>query len=134
MPKPRSEIDAAANLLIRNHGADAELEAAKRADLMLDRGDDDGRLLWMRIRRAIEALQAGRGATGATLRQAELGRRRNEGSSCCQRRVAHNASGKLVSHIFRLAPVRFRRQWALRGQCAAHGDRKCSNGLSDFFC
>jgi hypothetical protein len=42
---------------IRKHGADAELEAAKRADLMLDR-DDDGRLLWARIRRAIEALQA----------------------------------------------------------------------------
>jgi hypothetical protein len=49
---------APANLLIRKHGADAELEAAKRADLMLDRGDDDGRLLWMRIRRAIETLQA----------------------------------------------------------------------------
>jgi hypothetical protein len=31
---------------------------AKRADLMLDRGDDDGRLVWMRIRRAIEAIQA----------------------------------------------------------------------------
>jgi hypothetical protein len=40
------------------HGADAELEAAKRADLMLDRGDDDGRLLWARVRRAIEDLQA----------------------------------------------------------------------------
>jgi hypothetical protein len=25
---------------------------------MLDRGDDEGRLLWQRIRRAIEALQA----------------------------------------------------------------------------
>jgi hypothetical protein len=32
--------------------------AAKRADLMLERGDDDGRLLWTRIRRAIDALQA----------------------------------------------------------------------------
>ena len=55
-----SELDIwrAANLLIRRHGADAELEAAKRADLMLDRGDDDGRLLWMRIRRAVEALRA----------------------------------------------------------------------------
>jgi hypothetical protein len=28
----------AANLLIREHGGDAELEAAKRADLMLERG------------------------------------------------------------------------------------------------
>ena len=36
------DIWRAANLLIRKHGADAELEAAKRADLMLDRGDDDG--------------------------------------------------------------------------------------------
>jgi hypothetical protein len=57
---PEIDIWRAANLLIRRHGDDAELEAAKRADLMLDRGDDDGRLLWMRIRRAIEALQAPR--------------------------------------------------------------------------
>jgi len=57
-----SEIDIwrAANLLISRHGADAELEAAKRANLMLDRGDDDGRDLWARIRRAVEALQAPR--------------------------------------------------------------------------
>jgi hypothetical protein len=55
---PEIAIWRAANLLIRRHGPDAELEAAKRADLMLDRGDDDGRLLWVRIRRAIEALQA----------------------------------------------------------------------------
>ena len=47
-------------MLIRKHGANAELEAAKRADLMLDRGDDDGRLLWARISRAIEALQSPR--------------------------------------------------------------------------
>ena len=44
---PDLDIWRAANLLIRRHGADAELEAAKRAGLMLDRGDDDGRLLWM---------------------------------------------------------------------------------------
>jgi hypothetical protein len=52
------DIWRAANMLMRQHGPDAELEAAKRADLMLDRGDDDGRLLWARIRRAIEELQA----------------------------------------------------------------------------
>jgi hypothetical protein len=55
---PDLDIWRAANLLIRKHGADAELEAAKRADLMLDRGDVDARLLWMRIRRAIKDLQA----------------------------------------------------------------------------
>jgi hypothetical protein len=55
-----SELDIwrGANLLIRKHGADAELEAARLQDLMLDRGDDEGRLVWARIRRAIEALQA----------------------------------------------------------------------------
>jgi hypothetical protein len=55
---PTSISGGAANLLIRRHGANAELEGAKRADLMLDRGDDDGRLLWAQIRRAIEVLQA----------------------------------------------------------------------------
>jgi hypothetical protein len=52
------DIWRGANLLIRKHGANAELEAAKRAEVMLGRSDDDGRLMWMRIRRAIETLQA----------------------------------------------------------------------------
>jgi hypothetical protein len=55
--KGRGAADRAASLLIRKHGANAELEAAKRADLMLDRDDDDGWLLWARIRRAVEDLQ-----------------------------------------------------------------------------
>jgi hypothetical protein len=55
-----SELDVwrAANLLIRQHGENAELEAARKADVMLDRGDRDGQLVWMRIRRAIVELQA----------------------------------------------------------------------------
>jgi hypothetical protein len=52
------DIWRAANLLIRRYGVDAELVAAQRADLMLDRWDRDGRLVWMRIRRAIAELQA----------------------------------------------------------------------------
>ncbi|HJU16862.1 MAG TPA: hypothetical protein VJ770_10370 [Stellaceae bacterium] len=52
------DIWRAANLLIRLHGADAELVAARRADLMLDRGDRDEQLVWMRIMRVIAALQA----------------------------------------------------------------------------
>jgi hypothetical protein len=52
------DIWRAANLLIRQHGTDAELETAKRADLMLERGDLDGQSLWRRIRRAIVELQA----------------------------------------------------------------------------
>jgi hypothetical protein len=52
------DIWRAANLLIQRHGTDAEIEAAKRADQMLERGDLDGNALWKQIRRAIVALQA----------------------------------------------------------------------------
>jgi hypothetical protein len=48
----------AANMVIRQHGPDAELEAARHQDLMLDRGDDEGRHTWQRIRRAIEVMRA----------------------------------------------------------------------------
>jgi hypothetical protein len=51
-----SDLDTA-NLLIRKHGAKADREAARLQDLMLDRGDDEGRQVWTRIRGAIEALQ-----------------------------------------------------------------------------
>jgi hypothetical protein len=37
------DIWRAANLLIHQHGADAELEAARLQDLMLARGDEEGR-------------------------------------------------------------------------------------------
>jgi hypothetical protein len=55
---PDLDIWRAANLLIREHGGDAEIEAAKRADLMVERGDLDGQSLWKRIRRAIVELQS----------------------------------------------------------------------------
>ena len=52
------DIWRAANLLIKQHGDGAEIEAARKADLMLERGDRDGQIVWLRIRRAIVALQA----------------------------------------------------------------------------
>jgi len=52
------DIWRAASLLIQQHGEDAEIEAAKRADQMLERGDLDGQVVWKRIRRAIVELQA----------------------------------------------------------------------------
>jgi len=52
------DIWRAANLLTQRHGADPEIEAAKCADQMLERGDLDGQVVWKRIRRAITALQA----------------------------------------------------------------------------
>ena len=55
---PDIDIWRAANLLMKQHGENAEIVAAQRADLMLERGDRDGRLVWLRIRRAIAELQA----------------------------------------------------------------------------
>jgi len=55
-----SDLDVwrAANPLIRQHGGDAGIEAARKADQMLARGDLEGELLWIRIGRAIAALNA----------------------------------------------------------------------------
>jgi transposase-like protein len=62
--KPASEfpnydhnIWEAATRLIHQHGADAGLEAARRAR-MVERGDRAARRYWTRVRRAITALQA----------------------------------------------------------------------------
>ena len=49
------EIYRAANLVIKRHGGDAVIEAARMVDRI---GDPEGRALWQRIRRAIEVLQA----------------------------------------------------------------------------
>ena len=48
------DIYRSANVLIREHGDDAGLKAAQRADDMLERGDLDGLAVWKRILAAIE--------------------------------------------------------------------------------
>ena len=54
---PDRDIWRDGNLLIREHGAEAEVVSARRADEMLERGDRDGQPVWLRIRRAIVELQ-----------------------------------------------------------------------------
>ena len=54
---PGRDIWRAANLLVREHGAEAEVVSARRADEMLERGDHGGQLVWLRISRAIVELQ-----------------------------------------------------------------------------
>jgi hypothetical protein len=51
------DIYRSANVLIREHGEDAALEAAQRADDMLARGDMDGLAVWKRILAAIEEIR-----------------------------------------------------------------------------
>jgi len=51
------DIWRSANLLMKQHGEDAPIEAAMLADAMLEKGDLDGYAVWKRIIQAIEDLQ-----------------------------------------------------------------------------
>ena len=51
------DIFRSASVLIRGHGAGTALEAAQRADAMLERGDMDGCAVWKRITAAVEDVQ-----------------------------------------------------------------------------
>jgi hypothetical protein len=55
-----------ANLIIGKHGADAELEAARQQNLMLERGNYGERIPWMRI------MTGDRGASASADREAPL--------------------------------------------------------------
>ncbi len=46
---PDLDIYRSANVLIREHGEDAALEAAQRADAMLEKGSLDGQRVWKRV-------------------------------------------------------------------------------------
>ncbi len=52
------DIYRSANELIKQHGEDAPLHAAMRADELMEAGDMDGRAVWLRILKAIEELQS----------------------------------------------------------------------------
>ncbi len=60
------DIYSSANLLVKQHGEDAPIEAAMRADAMLEAGDLDGYAVWKRILRAVEELR------GAELNSGEV--------------------------------------------------------------
>ena len=62
-----SEIDVyrTANLLVKQHGTEAPIEAAMRADALLEKSDLDGQRVWLRILAAVNELldtQPGDGA------------------------------------------------------------------------
>ena len=54
-----SELDIyrSAQLLVKILGQDAPIQAAMRADAMLDKGDLGGYAVWKRVLRAVEDLQ-----------------------------------------------------------------------------
>ncbi len=62
---PDLDIYRTANLLIQQHGQDAPIHAAMRADAMLEAGDLDGYAVSKRILRAVEVLQRVEPGSGA---------------------------------------------------------------------
>ncbi len=61
------DIWRSANVLVKHHGEDAPIEAAMRADAMLEAGDLDGCTVWRRILRAVEELRSEERPKSATL-------------------------------------------------------------------
>ncbi len=51
------DIYRSANVLVKRYGEDATLEAAQRADTMLERGEMDGFAVWKSIVRAVEEIR-----------------------------------------------------------------------------
>ena len=51
------DIYRSASVLIREHGEDAALEAAQRADAMLEKGDMEGAAVWRLVLKAVEELR-----------------------------------------------------------------------------
>ncbi len=54
-----SELDIyrTANVLVKRYGEDAALEAAQRADAMLEEGSLDGQRVWKRVLAAVKEIQ-----------------------------------------------------------------------------
>ncbi len=53
-----SDLDVyrSAKLLVDQHGDEAAIHAAMRVDEQLDKGDIEGRAVWLRIMKAVEEL------------------------------------------------------------------------------
>lgn len=58
------DIWRSANLLVKQYRADAPIQAAMRADAMLEKGDFDGYAVWKRIIQAVEELRSTAPAAG----------------------------------------------------------------------
>ncbi len=54
-----SELDIyrTANVLVKHYSTEADLEAAQRADAMLEKGSVDGQRVWKRVLAAVKEIQ-----------------------------------------------------------------------------
>ena len=51
------DIFRTANVLVKHYGEDTALEAAQRADIMLEKGAIDGQRVWKRVLAAVKEIQ-----------------------------------------------------------------------------
>ena len=64
---PDLDIYRSAQALVKQHGQDAPIHAAMRADAMLEKGDLDGCAIWKRIVKAVEELLSKERPAGVTV-------------------------------------------------------------------
>ncbi len=64
---PDLDIYRSANLQVKQHGEDAPIHAAMRADAMLGKSDLDGYAAWKRIIKAVEELLSKERPAGVTV-------------------------------------------------------------------
>ena len=64
---PDLDIYRSAQVLVKRHGQDAPIEAAMRADAVLETGDLDGYAVWKWIVKAVEKLLSKERPDGATV-------------------------------------------------------------------
>ncbi len=64
---PDLDIYRSDQVLVKQHGQDAPIHAAMRADAMLDKGDLDGYAAWKRIVKAVEELLSKERPAGVTV-------------------------------------------------------------------
>ena len=57
MPTDDIDVWRAANILLKQHGENAALTAAQRADELLAQGDIEGQIVWKQITAAVSELQ-----------------------------------------------------------------------------
>ena len=53
---PDIDIWRCAQLMVNNHGDEADIEAAAKADALLSEGDTEGQRVWLQIAKAIGEL------------------------------------------------------------------------------
>ena len=64
---PDLDIYRSANVLMKQHGPDAPIQAAMGADALLDKGDVNGYAVWKRVVKAVEELLSKERPVGATV-------------------------------------------------------------------